>query len=619
MAPSFAARREAATLAAVSLACLLAAALLTRRLHGAVADDAFITYRYARNLAGGHGWRYDLYRTTANGATAPLYTAVLGLGAAIFGGVPRVASAIYVLTLAGTGVVLFDLLRRRGAPIAGVAIAALIVTSPWLASVRGMETVPFLFLAALTVWAYDRRLPFTTGMLLTALVLVRGDGVVLAAILTGAEAWRLRRVPLRLLVGALALAVPWAMFSLVVIGGLIPETLAAKVAQGRSGYWGTGLLFWHGLFSLPGAFGFSGWIRTLVPAAGLGVAALALVPLLRVLVPLVASGAALFAMYAFVVRPPVYHWYYGPLVLALLVLAGAGCGHLAAEGLRRGDVLRLAVGAGLPLLLVVQGLQQAAHPEPGLNPQAYVRLAAWIDANVPEEATVAASEIGMIGYFGNRDMIDYLGLLSEEAVVDLRHHDLAAWLLREYPDYWLVHVPVWGFEYPAITEPWFTSAYEPVWREPGYALYRRTQALDGAIADAGALRTAADRALAFAGIRDKATSDAVVSLLGVLDHRPDLQSRYKRGDEVNLSGLVTWATQTAAADTDSEAAVVHAFGPIYVRLAALQAPLASVRVSEFRCVGPLVRHHVLETEDAPDGGRCMARAAPAVRGGGWSR
>lgn len=49
---------------------------------GIVYDDAFITYRYAKNIAAGHGFVYNIGEKVL-GTTTPLWTILLATGAVI--------------------------------------------------------------------------------------------------------------------------------------------------------------------------------------------------------------------------------------------------------------------------------------------------------------------------------------------------------------------------------------------------------------------------------------------------------------------------------------------------------------------------------------------------------
>jgi hypothetical protein len=107
-------------------------------------------------------------------------------------------------------------------------------------------------------------------------------------------------------------------------------------------------------------------------------------------------------------------------------------------------------------------------------------VAAWVHDNVADDASVAASEIGVLGWYGQAEMIDYLGLLDPASADDLASADMLGWLERNQPDYWLVHddetqpgLQPWPMEAQGATAPWFDDVFRPVLSEPGLVLYRR--------------------------------------------------------------------------------------------------------------------------------------------------
>jgi hypothetical protein len=68
-----------------------------------------------------------------------------------------------------------------------------------------------------------------------------------------------------------------------------------------------------------------------------------------------------------------------------------------------------------------------------------VAPARWVAANTPPDALVAAHDIGAMGYFGQRRIIDLAGLVSPEVIPFIRDEDrLSGWLDRQQVDYLVV-------------------------------------------------------------------------------------------------------------------------------------------------------------------------------------
>ena len=477
--------------AVLTLGLAALAAVAVWRLDGFVADDAFITYRYARNLAAGEGWTYNPGERTANAATSPLSTVVLSGVASVAGPeqLPGAGRVLAVLALSATGLAVAGALRQLGAALAGVLGGVLVVTNPWLVSTVGMETALAAALGAGAVWAATARRQVTCGLLLGLAVLARPDSVLLAAPLLFWLWWRAdfgtdvatrtggvrgrgtreaRRVPWAGIASMATVVLAWVPVALALGAEVLPATLAAKRAQTRSGLWGDGPLFLRGLVELPGWLGFGPWAVVAAAAAVVGVVGLRSRPL-RGLTGVLCTFVGLhLAAYGLVLQPPAYHWYYGPELWVGSVTGGIALAALAGVvGHRRSGVV-----AAVAATVVIAGLGLASVPG-GYRYHHYDEVADWLAANTAPGATVAAAEVGVLGWRSGRPVVDHLGLLDPRAVAELDAGDLSSWLERRRPDYWVVHEPLWPHEAPAAATPYFRESYEPVLRTDGLTIYRR--------------------------------------------------------------------------------------------------------------------------------------------------
>jgi len=72
-----------------------------------------------------------------------------------------------------------------------------------------------------------------------------------------------------------------------------------------------------------------------------------------------------------------------------------------------------------------------------------------VNQNTPEDALIAAQDIGGLGYFGDRDFVDLAGLISPDVIPFIRDEDQhAAYLDSKSADY-LVIFPE---GYPSLVE-----------------------------------------------------------------------------------------------------------------------------------------------------------------------
>jgi hypothetical protein len=437
------------TTVAVGVGAVAVALVQVHRLDGVIPDDAYITFRYARNVADGHGWAYNPGMETTNAATSFLWTSLLAAGGWLTGSIVGTAKLLYALCLAGAGVLMFVTLRRYGSTTAGVAAAALLVSAPWLWSVTGMECGLLLLLVAGATAAIER--PVLAGVLAGLACFARSEAAVFVVALgIMLWAWR-RRVPVGFGIGVLAAALPMLLAAMVATGDVVPDTLDAKLAQANSGLWGDPPEFLGGFEALPRGLGIEAWWWMVV---GLAIVGLFLLrdSLAWVLAPIVGFAVVLMGLYGVVWHLPGYDWYYAPAMFAALVLAAVAVGALARLIPVSGPVLLVAA-------VLTVGLVQS--PEPRRFDE-YEVTATWLENNTPRNATIAATEIGVLGWNLDRPIVDYLGLLDERAVDELDDGDVLSWLERTRPDYWVLHDPLWHFESATSTD-FYNERYATVY------------------------------------------------------------------------------------------------------------------------------------------------------------
>lgn len=492
-------RRAAASIERVVTTALVmvAAGIVVYRLAGWFTDDAYITFRFARNLAAGDGWSYNPGEHTANGATSPAYTVLIAVLSVPLRAATRASNVVFVASFGAIACLLSATFDRRRAPLVGVAAAVLLLGCPLVLATKGMESLAFLALVCAVLWAGTSGRDVAFGVCAALLVLVRAEGVLLCGLLF-VQAWAMRRrLPWRALLAGGLVAAPWVAYSLVALGSVLPDTLSAKLAQRDSGFWGEGWIFLRGFKTLAPVLRYDTWLWVIVPLAVAGlVRGLADSRLRPVVAPLAGATVLHVIAYGLVLNVPFYHWYYSWEVFTLAVLAAVAVGWIIDRAIARlgtdraGRRLVPACGLGLAVAaLVVAG---TVHVGPSnentyyLENRRYVELGEWLAANTEPTSTVAATEIGVLGWYSERPIVDYLGLLDVTSADEVRRSDLVSWLERTEPDYWVVHEPLWPFEVPAAAQPWFHTAYQAVWtgqpNDAGYRMvvYERTLPIDTA-------------------------------------------------------------------------------------------------------------------------------------------
>lgn len=210
-----------------------------------LAEDAFISFRFARHLAAGHGWVWNLGEPPVEGFTNLAWVLLAALAAKLGASPERVTVALGVA--AGLGTLLAtDRLAARvlalGGPARAVAAALLVTSGPLAAwSASGLETVPFTFLvcAALAVLldpeTGDSHRSLALGWsLVAAATLTRPEGALLAGLLglTALVAGPRRRARLLAAAGYGAFLIALTFFRWFTFGALLPNTFYAKTGGG---------------------------------------------------------------------------------------------------------------------------------------------------------------------------------------------------------------------------------------------------------------------------------------------------------------------------------------------------------------------------------------------------
>jgi len=192
-------------------------------------DDAWIHAVIARNLATGHGYSFNPGEWVG-GSTSPLFTILLALVYRILGDMVWSAKLIGILFQSATAAVVFNTMAklnpgRRALPFAaGVAVG--IFPSLLWASLSGMEISAYLFVVALGFYYYVGRRFLAATVVWSLGIWFRPDGAFLA--LLGVAASR-DQWPRRLSIAAL-IAAAYVSFNLTVGHHPLPQSVEAKTA-----------------------------------------------------------------------------------------------------------------------------------------------------------------------------------------------------------------------------------------------------------------------------------------------------------------------------------------------------------------------------------------------------
>jgi hypothetical protein len=430
-------------------------------------DDPFITYRYADNLRAGLGFVYNPGERVLS-TTTPLFALVLALVGAVWDDLPTLANLIGALSLSAGGLVLWDLGKSWRTPAVGWAGLLLYPTFPLLVSTLGSETPLYLALCLGAIAAYARKRYGWVAVLAAGAVLARPDGILVPALLVIHFLLRRRGdLPWRGILTFLAITGLWFAFAWAYFGSPLPATLLAKqhqglmtisqrfapglirVLQGYATAWPWGV---EAVLIVLGLFGLVRWAR----------------PWLLLL----AWSMAYFAAYS-LLGVTSYFWYYAPLVPGAIVVCGLGL-HTLARLLSRmswSQVLAFAPAVLVVLLALAQaGALDQMRQAPDRRVAIYQDVGRWLSGNTPPGSTVGSLEVGIIGFYARRPMVDFAGLIQPEVARQLQkqttYDDAALWATRHYlPNYLVVR----DGSLPKLEEEAASGGCRPVQRFAGSA------------------------------------------------------------------------------------------------------------------------------------------------------
>ena len=409
-------------------------------------DDAYITFRIARNLARGLGFVYNpgqLVLTT----TTPLYAIlmipgeILGLGAPLWSRmVNAVASAFVCLTF-------YRVLENRVAAWLRLLLVSYMMLNPFTIAMAlcGMESAVTALLLLLATLLYRQERGLALGCVLGLCAVVRPEGAFAAGIF-----WVYALLFKRKLLGGITLpllvtAAGWFLYAHLTFGSVIPNSVTAKEAY-------AGIAPVPVLRHLHFYWSFLLWSVPLAPililAIPFGIWRIAvrdrsLLPVCTFVV-LTAAGQILSRFY-------LAYWYLDMIVPPLLIVMAMGIEQMLGSipgGWHPASVRRRAIPA-LVLVLTMNclgafwlGSLPVLSDFRRLDGQMGA-IADWFELNgIPRSRVVGIEAIGRLGYDTDNEILDFAGLASPEVTPFIRADNAAIpTLLTEFrPDYYVATV-----------------------------------------------------------------------------------------------------------------------------------------------------------------------------------
>ncbi|HTX80326.1 MAG TPA: hypothetical protein VMC62_11685 [Longilinea sp.] len=452
----------------LALACMafpagfLIASVLVYKI-GFPLDDAWIHQTFARNLALYGEWAF-VHGQPSAGSTSPLWSALISIGYFLHIDTYAWTFALGWLGLFGTaaaGEILFRVHYPEAKfwfPWVGLMLAAewhLV----WSAD-SGMETGVMAAVVVLTflLLSYKNVHWFVLGCILGLSVWLRPDGLTLlgpvmmvAALAESSELRTKIYSALKVIAGFLLFFLPYLYFNYHFAGNWWPNTFYAKQAE------------YQILTTQP----FISRLASLSALPIIGVGSL-LLPAAVYMVfyavknrnwPVIAFflwWAGYTIIYAWRLPVTYQHGRYLMPAMPVVFLLGA-LGYFQLFKSRPKIKLFnyvflvwMASCVGLNGSFYVIGANQYAQDVAVIETE-MVDTAVWVRDNTPPDALIAVHDIGAMGYFGDRKILDMAGLVSPEVIPFIRDEaKLQSYLEVQKADY-LVVFPSW---YPTLIQSW---------------------------------------------------------------------------------------------------------------------------------------------------------------------
>ena len=433
--------------------------------HLLVFDDSYITLKFASNLFRYGGITYDGTSLLA-GATSPLHIIFIALcGLFLDLETASLAVGIIFFILSSLLVYLWTLAIYNNKVIALLA-GTLMATSGWLIfdALNGLETTTFICFSLLTLYlfyVYEDK-PFYVASLFLS-ILTRPEGWFIACALW---TWQVIRYSIfrnkQILnsffvsLGIFTLLItPYFLLSFYYTGSFLPGTALAKAtffAEGSMPFINKVGFFKNRLLPF--------YITLLFPVP------LLIFPLMlcaRKVISLLYLWFyfCIFYLFYFFLFPGAiqHYWYrYQHIFIPIMIIALAG-GTYELVNICKKRFLKTAMAVVICFCLVYnqsvsfKSVKNIYLNQVDCTKNTLLNLAHWIKYNTPDDSTIALHDIGVVGYYSERKILDMVGLTNPEVnehyvdktvkgLLPFTERKIITYLKTKKPDY-LVMFPEW--------------------------------------------------------------------------------------------------------------------------------------------------------------------------------
>lgn len=417
-------------------------------------DDSWIHQTYARNLVEFGGWFFNPGVSSA-GSTSPLWTLLLTPGHLFDNDFYYYWTfLISGLLFIGSSIIFQNIFEKLIGKTTKYPWAGFLFLFEWhliWSANSGMETILIIFIILAIFYFYLSKInknQWVLWLLLGVVIFVRPDGITLLGpyiFINVVNLFRKNNSPIRSFISGLLVVslfvIFYGLFNLRLSGEILPNTFFAKQAEYQVLYSKPLLLRFLELF--------------LVSLTGSGI--------------LLLPGFLYYLYLATKERKweilSAYIWFFGylliyavrlpatyqhgryviPTIPVYFLLSVVGIYLFFQAFLTKQNLIKFGYKASfLVVLLLFYSLGGKAYAEDvAIIQSEMVETAKWIKENLPSDAVLAAHDIGAMGFFANRQIIDLAGLISPEVIPFIRDEDKLSEYLDENQAEYLVVFPGW--------------------------------------------------------------------------------------------------------------------------------------------------------------------------------
>lgn len=420
-------------------------------------DDSLIYARYIKNFKEGFGLVYNKGELF-NGLTSPLFTYLNLLINSVF----KINDQILLNNFIGyffisLSVIIIYLIFKKlnyNNIIIGCILILYSLSNIYL--FLGLETGLYLFLISLLFYSYFTEKHLLYFITCSLLLITRTEGAffILSTLLLFLYEKRSLKKSFLLyaLISAFILSGHFG-FNLFYYGNILPDSSKAKVYHGISKYWGNRSNFIDGTLQL---ITYDYKIRNLFRYLYYFI--LIFIPVSVIFKKknvfdyyMILSGGFLITFYLYF-NVPLYSWYVAPLIFIKIYFIVTGIDYFTSKYFKTDNNRFKLIFASLSIISLSfllnynNKLINSHRPQDMQREKDYLEISKWIQHNTKTNESIGTAEIGIIGYYTDRRIIDLCGLISKDNAYFLSKRNTDAWITKHKPDYILFHEPKWEIE-----------------------------------------------------------------------------------------------------------------------------------------------------------------------------